>query len=133
MGRVCRSFKYAGFLQQGICSRGRVCLPAQVDLGSLPELGSSPGEGNGSPFQYPCLENPMDRGAWRPTVHGVAEESDTSWRLNSNNKTPRCCVCPRTSLWIRPKPPEIIFLISLILSYAAFLALSRFLLSACPP
>ena len=32
-----------------------------------------PGERNGNPFQYSCLENPMDRGAWRPTVHGVAK------------------------------------------------------------
>jgi len=39
-------------------------------------LGRSPGEGNGNPFQYYCLENPMVRGAWQATVHGVAE-SDT--------------------------------------------------------
>ena len=38
--------------------------------------GRSPGEGNGSPFQYSCLENPMDRGAWWATVHGMAEASD---------------------------------------------------------
>ena len=36
-------------------------------------LRGSPGEGNGSPLQYSCLENPMDRGAWRATVHGVAK------------------------------------------------------------
>ena len=42
------------------------------DLGSIPGLGRSPGEGNGNPLQYSCLENPMDRGAWRATVHGVA-------------------------------------------------------------
>ena len=40
---------------------------------SIPGLGRSPGEGNGSPLQYSCLENPVDRGAWRATVHGVAE------------------------------------------------------------
>ena len=40
--------------------------------GSIPELGRSPGEGNGNPLLYPCLENPMDRGAWQATVHGVA-------------------------------------------------------------
>ena len=34
------------------------------DLGSIPRLGGSPGEGNGNPFQYSCLENPMERGAW---------------------------------------------------------------------
>ena len=42
------------------------------DLGSIPESGRSPGEGNDSPLQYSCLENPMDRGAWWATVHGVA-------------------------------------------------------------
>ena len=41
------------------------------DPGSIPALGRSPGEGNGYPLQYSCLENPMDRGAWRATVHGV--------------------------------------------------------------
>ena len=42
------------------------------DPGSIAGLGRSPGEGNGNPLQYPCLENPMDRGMWRATVHGVA-------------------------------------------------------------
>ena len=42
------------------------------DLGSIPGLGRSPGEGNGYPLQYSCLENPMDRGGWQATVHGVA-------------------------------------------------------------
>ena len=39
------------------------------DLGSIPGLGRSPGEGNGNPLQYSCLENPTDRGAWWATVH----------------------------------------------------------------
>ena len=43
------------------------------DPGSIPGLGRSPGEGNGNPLQYSCLENPMDRGAWRATVHGVTK------------------------------------------------------------
>ena len=42
-------------------------------LSLIPGSGRSPGEGNGSPLQYPCLENPMDRGAWWATVHGVAK------------------------------------------------------------
>ena len=42
------------------------------DLGSIPGSGRSPGEGNGNLLQYSCLENPMDRGTWRATVHGVA-------------------------------------------------------------
>ena len=43
------------------------------DLGLIPGPGRSPGEGNGNPLQYCCLENPMDRGAWQATVHGVAK------------------------------------------------------------
>ena len=43
------------------------------DLGSIPGLGRSPGEGNGNPLQYPCLENPTDRGAWQATVHGITK------------------------------------------------------------
>jgi len=41
------------------------------ELGSIPGSGRSPGEGNGNPLQYPCLENPMDRGTWWATVHEV--------------------------------------------------------------
>ena len=43
------------------------------DPGLIPGLGRSPGEGNGNPLQYSCLENSMDRGAWWATVHGVAK------------------------------------------------------------
>ena len=43
------------------------------DTGSIPRLGRSPGEGNDNPLQYSYLENPMDRGAWQTTVHGVAK------------------------------------------------------------
>ena len=43
------------------------------DLGSIPRLGRSPGEGNGNPLQYPCLENLMDRRAWWDAVHGVTK------------------------------------------------------------
>ena len=45
---------------------------ATGDRGSVPGLGRSPGEGNGNPLEYSCLENPTDRGAWQATVHGVA-------------------------------------------------------------
>ena len=52
-------------------------LPASAgdvrDNGSLPGLGRSPGVGSGSPHQYPCLENPMDRGARQATVHRVVK------------------------------------------------------------
>ena len=43
------------------------------DTGLMPGLGRSPGGGNGNPFQYSCLENSMDRGAWKAVVHGVAK------------------------------------------------------------
>ena len=43
------------------------------DLGSIPGLAGSPGEGNSNPLHYSCLENPMDRGSWRATVHSVAK------------------------------------------------------------
>ena len=46
------------------------------DMGSIPGSRRSPGIGNGNPLQYSSLGNPMDRGAWRATVHGVMKESD---------------------------------------------------------
>ena len=52
-------------------------LPAYAgDVGLIPGLGRSPGEGNGNPLWYSCLGNPNDRGAWRTTIHGVTKESD---------------------------------------------------------
>ena len=51
-------------------------LPAKAgDVGLISGSGRLPGEGNGNPLQYSCLENPMDRGAWRATVHGVAKRA----------------------------------------------------------
>ena len=48
------------------------------DSGLIPGPRRSPGEGNGRPLQYSCLGNPMDRGAWRTTIHGVAKVLNTS-------------------------------------------------------
>ena len=50
------------------CSAGDI-----TDMGLIPGSGRSPGGGLGKPLQYSCLENPMDRGAWWATVHGVAK------------------------------------------------------------
>ena len=55
--------------KESTCSAG--------DLGLIPGLGRSPGEGNGNPLQCSCLENSTDRGAWRATVHGVTKSDMT--------------------------------------------------------
>ena len=52
------------------------------DPGLIPGSGRSPGEGNGSTLQYSCLGNPMDRGAWQATIHGVTKEPDMTERLS---------------------------------------------------
>ena len=56
-------FPCSSFSKESACSAG--------DLGLIPGLGRSSGEGNGNLLQYSCLENPMDRGVWQATVHGV--------------------------------------------------------------
>ena len=61
---ICLGFAHSSIGKESACNSG--------DSGSIPGLGRSPGEGNGNPFQYSCLENPMDRGAWQAIVHGVA-------------------------------------------------------------
>ena len=58
-------FPGGSYGKESACSAG--------DLGSIPGSGRSPGEGNGNPLQYYCLENFMDRRAWWATVHGVAK------------------------------------------------------------
>ena len=63
-------------------------LPANArglrDIGSIPGLGRSPGGGHGNPLQHSCLENPMDRGAWWATVHGVAPSQTGLKRQHMN-------------------------------------------------
>ena len=60
----CSGFPLSSVDKLSACNAG--------DLGSIPGSGRSPGEGNGNPLQYSCLENPKDTGAWQATVHGVA-------------------------------------------------------------
>ena len=57
-------------------SVGKNPLANVGDMGSIPGSGRFPGEGNGNPLQYSCLENPMDRGDWWAKVHDVSKESD---------------------------------------------------------
>ena len=58
------NFPHSSVGKESACNAG--------DLSSIPGLGRSPGEGNGNPLQYSCLENPMDRGTWWATFHGVS-------------------------------------------------------------
>ena len=58
-------------------SGGRESACSAGDLGSIAGLGRFPGEGNGNPLLYSCLENPTDTGGWRAAVHGVAESDIT--------------------------------------------------------
>ena len=86
-------------------------LPASagdaIDCSSVPGLGRSPGGGNDSPFQYSSLENPMDRGAWQSTVHGIAK-IETPLRhactMTKSDSLPRLqhlgiSLCMLTSYW----------------------------------
>ena len=66
-------------MKYGSDGKGPACNVG--DPGSIPGSGRSPGEGNGNPLQYSCLENPTDGGAWRAIGHGVAE-SDTTEQLH---------------------------------------------------
>ena len=59
--------------------------PANAEVGSVPGWRRSPGERNGNPLQHSCPGNPLSRGAWWATVHGVAKESDMTWRLNNTD------------------------------------------------
>ena len=63
---------YSYLLKESVCSA--------EDLSLIPRLGRSPGEGNGNPLLYSCLENPMDRGAWWAIVQGVAKSR--TWLSN---------------------------------------------------
>ena len=68
--QISNDIVYMGFPCSSV---GKESACSARDLGLICELGRSPGEGNGDPFQYPCLENLMDRGAWWAAVHGVAK------------------------------------------------------------
>ena len=67
----------SGFLGGSV---GKESVYNAEDPGSIPGLEKAPEEGHGDPLQYSCLGNPMDRGAWRATVHGVTK----SWTRLSN-------------------------------------------------
>ena len=77
MVSLCYMYFTTGF-PSGSDSEESACRAG--DMGSIPGLGRSPGEGNGIPLQYSCLGNPMDRGAWWAAVHGVTNSQ--TWLSN---------------------------------------------------
>ena len=77
-------FQSPMFLQSSGGSDGKASAYNAEDPGSIPGLGRSPGEGNGNPLQYFCLENPMDGGAWRAAVHRVAKSWTQQTSLDFN-------------------------------------------------
>ena len=77
-------FQSPMFLQSSGVSDGKASAYNTEDPGSIPGSGRSPGEGNGNPLQYFCLENPMDGGAWRAAVHRVAKSWTQQTSLDFN-------------------------------------------------
>ena len=75
MVKVTQQLNVSTLIKQGFpCSSvSKESARSAGDPGLIPGLGRSPGEGNGNPLQYPCLENIMDRGAWWAAVHGVTK------------------------------------------------------------
>ena len=67
---------FRGFTQWLSCKESTCKAGNAGDTSLIPGLGRSPGEGNGDPIQYSCLENPLDSGVWRTTVHGVMKSQD---------------------------------------------------------
>ena len=80
------------------------------DLGSIPGLGRSPGEGQHNPLQYPCLENPRDRGAWWATVHGIAKSQTRLKHLTYHARPP--IFSPAPSFFPPSFPPTVPFPLS---------------------
>ena len=75
---------FRGFLQSSV---GKESACSAGDPGLIPGSGRSHGEGIGSPFQYSCLENPMDRRTWQATVHGIARVRHDLVTKSPNNKS----------------------------------------------
>ena len=71
-----------GFPGSSVVENLPVSAGAAGDMGSIPGLGRSPGRVNGNPRQYSCLKNPIDRGTWQATVHGVTKELDMTEQLS---------------------------------------------------
>ena len=82
---ICVGFLNVSVVKNSLANAG--------DVGSVPGLGRSPGEGNGNPLQYSCLGNPQNRGVWWVTVHGVSKESDTTEGVHAYAHAHTCLYC----------------------------------------
>ena len=92
-------------------SDGKESACSAGDLGAMPGLGRSLGEGNGNPLQYSCLENPMDRGGWWAAVHEIAEldmteVTNTFTSLSFSRRQKTCTVKTRRYWWKKLKLTE---------------------------
>ena len=76
--------KFCPYLGFPGSSAGKESACDEGDPSSIPGSGRSPGGGNGHPLQYSCLENPIDRGAWRTTVHRVTKSQTPLKRLSTH-------------------------------------------------
>ena len=117
LGRVGGAFQLAGrnvglglaqcslWETRGLRGKGPVCQAGDAGYsGLIPESGRSPGEGNGNPVQYSCLENPMDRRAWWAAVHGVAKCHTELKRLSSDTHSIVCILQGmRKPLWLEQR------------------------------
>ena len=91
------------------CHKGKESTCKAEDMGLIPGLGRSSAEGNGNPLQYSCLENSMDRGVWRATVHGVAKNWRwlSDWTKTTTRVTPTVCEDRRLQSPCSPGSSEI--------------------------
>ena len=91
-----------GFPRGSVVKNPPANAGAERDACLVPGSGNVPAGGNSNPLQYSCLGNPMDRGAWRATVHGVAE-SDTTERLSTQTLHPYVYTCIAASHAVQSK------------------------------
>ena len=82
-GKLIMGFLFNSVGKESACSAG--------DLGLIPGLGRSSGKGNGKPLQYPCIENPMDRGTWWAAVHGVHDWAINTETVGKRTKNTHVC------------------------------------------
>ena len=117
LGLSAGRWQSADFTEGGSDGKESACIVG--DLGSIPGLGRSPGEENGDPLQYSCLENSMDREAWQATVHGVSKSQShrTTVPFPEIQSPSALLVCPRPETRQKGSPGVIIFVFPYVCSW----------------